>query len=134
MKQVLTAILLIACIPGYSHSQKETVTISPGFLKGKDYLDMGASEKRAYAMGAINGMTVAPMLGASEEKVTWLRTYKVLSAMPAQDKGEQSDPGGIADKACWTEPLVTRGKLASSMGIVKWKGVATNEPQMRQAA
>ncbi len=74
MKQVLTAILLIACIPGYSHSQKETVTISPGFLKGKDYLDMGASEKRAYAMGAINGMTVAPMLGASEEKVTWLRT------------------------------------------------------------
>jgi hypothetical protein len=42
--------------------------------------------------------------------------------------------GGIADKACWTEPLVTRAKLASSMGIVKWNAVATKVVQKHQGS
>jgi hypothetical protein len=42
--------------------------------------------------------------------------------------------GGIADKACWTEPLVTRVKLAGSMGIVKRKAVATKGVQREWAA
>jgi hypothetical protein len=45
--------------------------------------------------------------------------------MPAQDKGKQSDREALRIKACWTEPLVTRAELASSMGIVKWNGVVT---------
>ena len=53
--------------------------------------------------------------------------------MPAQDQGTEQ-PGGIADKACWTEPLVARAKLASSMGIVKRKGVGTKVVQVDQAA
>ena len=35
-------------------------------------------------------------------------------------------------KACWTEPLVTRAELASSMGIVKWNDAATKAFEMDQ--
>ncbi|HAF21424.1 MAG TPA: hypothetical protein DCK93_00695 [Blastocatellia bacterium] len=75
MKLLLAAILLISCIPGYTNPQAGTV--SNGFMKGKDYLDMTANEKRAYAMGAINGMLVAPFFAAPKEKVAWLETCAV---------------------------------------------------------
>ena len=71
MKYLLISVLLIAFIPNYTPSQKETVYIGAGFLKGNDYLAMDAAEKRAYAMGAINGMLVAPLLGAPQEKARW---------------------------------------------------------------
>ncbi len=76
MKLLLAAILLIACIPSYTTSQDVRVY---GFLnlKGKDYLDMPANEKRAYAMGALNGMLVAPLFAAPKEKVAWLETCTV---------------------------------------------------------
>jgi hypothetical protein len=71
MKKLLTIILLLASIPVYAHLQQR-VSVSSGFLKGKDYLDFTTEEKRAYAMGVMNGMLVAPLLGAPEEKVAWL--------------------------------------------------------------
>lgn len=71
MKKLLAIILLLASIPVYAHLQ-ERVWVSSGFLKGKDYLDFTAEEKRAYAMGVMNGMLVAPLLGAPQEKVAWL--------------------------------------------------------------
>ena len=45
--------------------------------------------------------------------------------MPAEDKGKSATREALRIKACWTEPLVTRAELASSMGIVKWKGGVT---------
>jgi hypothetical protein len=74
MKHLLIAVLLIACVPDYTRSQKDTpkrITVN-GFLKGQDYLDMNEAGKRAYAMGVIDGMLAAQMLDAPEEKVTWL--------------------------------------------------------------
>ena len=53
--------------------------------------------------------------------------------MPEQDQGTEQ-PRGIADKACWTEPLVARAKLASSMGIVKRNAGATKLVRMHQAS
>jgi hypothetical protein len=47
---------------------------------------------------------------------------------------EQSEREALRIKACWTEPLVTRAKLASSMGIVKWNGAATKVAQLQQAS
>ena len=44
--------------------------------------------------------------------------------MPAQDKGTEQREA-LRIKPCWTEPLVTRAKLASPMGIVKRKAAAT---------
>jgi hypothetical protein len=74
MKHILMILVLIACVPAYTHSQKSSIFISGGFLKGKGYLDMDITEKRAYAMGVINGMLAAPLMGAPEERVEWLVT------------------------------------------------------------
>lgn len=67
----LTALILIASVPGYTHSQKGTVRVQAGFMNGNDYLELDASEKRAYAAGVVNGMLNATLLGAPEEKVAW---------------------------------------------------------------
>src|ERR1044072_2029645 len=73
MKHLLIAVVLIACVPNYTPSQKEPVTVGIGFMKGKDYLDLDSGQKRAYAMGVINGILVAPLLGAPDERMAWVR-------------------------------------------------------------
>lgn len=72
MKRFLITLLLIALIPNYSLSQKDTVYVNAGFMNGNEYLDMDTSQKRAYAMGVVNGMLNAPLLGAPEGKAKWL--------------------------------------------------------------
>ena len=52
--------------------------------------------------------------------------------MPAEDKGNSATREALRIKACWTEPLVTRAELASSMGIVKWNDAATKAFEMDQ--
>ena len=72
MKHLLPLIALIAFVT--IHANQQTVKISPGFFTPKDYLDMTDTERRAYATGEINGMLVAPLFGASEESLSWLKT------------------------------------------------------------
>jgi len=72
MKHLLVLIALAAFVTVYANQQR--VKISPGFFTAKDYLDMGDTEKRAYATGEINGMLVAPFFGAPEENLSWLKT------------------------------------------------------------
>lgn len=59
-------------ITAYANQQR--VKISPGFFTGKDYLEMTATEQRAYITGQINGMLVAPFFGAPDEGLAWLKT------------------------------------------------------------
>ena len=72
MKHLLPLIALIAFIT--IHAGQQTVKISPGFFTAKDYLEMTDTERRAYATGGINGMLVAPLFGAPEENLSWLKT------------------------------------------------------------
>ena len=73
MKKAIIAIqLLLICA---SLSARAVFHISGGFGTGQDYLRMSASEKRAYAMGAVNGMVVAPFFGAPEKSTKWLYGY-----------------------------------------------------------
>ncbi len=72
MKYFLAIIALIVAVNVYASQQ--TVKISPGFFTGKDYLAMSDTEKRAYVTGEINGMLVAPLFGAPEENLNWLKT------------------------------------------------------------
>ena len=72
MKYLLPLIALIVFVT--IHANQQTVKISPGFFTAKDYLDMSDTERRAYATGEINGMLVAPLLGAPEENLGWLKT------------------------------------------------------------
>ena len=72
MKRLLPLIALITFISVYANQQK--VSISGGFFNGKDYLEMTDTERRAYVTGAINGMLVAPLFGAPQENLNWLKT------------------------------------------------------------
>jgi len=72
MKHLLALIALIAIVNVYAAQQ--TVKISPGFFTAKDYLDMSDTEKRAYATGEINGMLIAPLFGAPEDNLNWLKS------------------------------------------------------------
>jgi hypothetical protein len=71
MIRVITLILILLCINSYASQQQ--VSISRGFFTGSEYLEMTETERRAYATGAINGMLVAPLLGAPQERVDWLK-------------------------------------------------------------
>ena len=72
MKHLLLLIAIAGFVTVYANQQK--VKISPGFFTGRDYLDMSDTERRAYITGEINGMLVAPLFGAPEENMNWLKT------------------------------------------------------------
>lgn len=72
MKYLIVLIAFIVAINVYANQQ--TVKISPGFFTAKDYLDMSDTERRAYVTGQINGMLVAPFFGATEDKLSWLKS------------------------------------------------------------
>jgi len=55
----------------------DPVWIKDGFGTGNDYIQMNDSQKRAYAMGAINGMLLAPLFGAPKEEMQWFESYVV---------------------------------------------------------
>jgi hypothetical protein len=72
MKRLLAILALTICVNG--HGAQQQVTISRGFFVGKDYFEMNDTERRAYVTGAINGMLIAPLFGAPQERVDWLKT------------------------------------------------------------
>jgi hypothetical protein len=53
----------------------KSVLIPNGFGTGQSYIDMSEYEKRCYAMGAINGMLIAPFFGASANEMEWFVSY-----------------------------------------------------------
>ena len=75
MKRLLVIVALLTSINIYASQQR--VSIARGFFTGKDYLDMSDTEKRAYITGAINGMLVAPLFGAPDDRLVWLKTYTI---------------------------------------------------------
>lgn len=72
MKRLLLPLLVLIAFMGV-YANQHKVKISGGFFTGKDYQDMSDTERRAYATGAINGMLVAPLFGAPEDNLTWLK-------------------------------------------------------------
>jgi invasion protein IalB len=71
MKRVIFFLALLAAANVFASQQK--VSISRGFFNGRDYFEMSDTEKRAYAVGAVNGMLVAPFFGAPEERLAWFK-------------------------------------------------------------
>ena len=96
MKYLLAIIALIAIVNVFNAQQ--TVKINPGFFTAKDYLDMSDTEKRAYVTGEVNGMLVAPLFGAPEGNLNWLKTCsskmsdEQLASILTRYVSEQSNP------------------------------------------
>jgi len=56
-------------------TKEEGILVHNGFGTGQTFLnDLSDAQRRAYAMGVINGMLISPMLGAPKEKLAWLET------------------------------------------------------------
>jgi c-di-AMP phosphodiesterase-like protein len=71
-KVSMTIVILFVAVAAFAAKE---VFIHNGFGTGQDYIKMTSAEKRAYAMGAINGMLLAPMFGASKDKMRWMESY-----------------------------------------------------------
>jgi len=53
----------------------DDVWIQNGFGTGRDFMNMTEIERRAYAMGIVNGVTLAPLFGGTQEQLAWFDTY-----------------------------------------------------------
>lgn len=53
----------------------EDVWIQNGFGTGHDFMNMTEIERRAYAMGIVNGVTLAPLFGATQQQLAWFDAY-----------------------------------------------------------
>ena len=68
IKPKLTILLAIFLIATVVYSANQQIWVKVGFGTGQTYIDMSESEQRAYAMGAINGILLAPFFGATKEE------------------------------------------------------------------
>jgi hypothetical protein len=109
MIRVIGLVVLLLCMNGYGSQQQ--VSISRGFFTGSEYLDMTDTEKRAYATGAINGMLVAPLLGAPQERVEWLK--KCSANMADIDTAE------ILTRYINSQP----GQLSASLNVITFNAL-----------
>lgn len=62
-----------------AHAQTEPVYIKSGFLTGNSYRASSAQEKSGFVMGFIDGLLVAPLLGAPRSKL--VRLEECLTGM-----------------------------------------------------
>jgi hypothetical protein len=65
MARLSTALLLLLVIPDLGVTQP--VSVHYAFLKAQNYLDMSADKRQTFAMGFIDGMSVAPAFGLSDQ-------------------------------------------------------------------
>jgi len=108
MKRLLALLAFITFLNIYN---QQTVKISPGFFSGKDYLDMSDTEKRAYVIGEINGMLVAPFFGAPEENLAWLKTCSAKIA--------DEDLAAILTRFIRDQP----GQMQTSLNVVTFNAL-----------
>ena len=62
MKRVLFSLVFLFPLTSVSLGQEQGVRIHDGFGTVQEFLGMSEIEQRAYAMGAVNGMLLAPLL------------------------------------------------------------------------
>jgi hypothetical protein len=75
MKTNFIVFLLIFLTSVTLFAADESIPIHNGFGTGQDYINMSESQKRFYAMGAINGMMIAPIFGAPKKEIRWFESY-----------------------------------------------------------
>jgi hypothetical protein len=109
MIRVISVIVILLCINSYASQQQ--VSIGRGFFTGSEYLDMTESERRAYATGEINGILVAPLLGAPPDRVDWLKKCSAnLSDIDTAD---------IVTKYINSQP----GQLSASLNVITFNAL-----------
>ena len=80
-RTLLAFIILLTYQAVPSSAQRHTVVIHNGFLKASDYLDMDAENQRAYAMGLLDGMYMAPNFGAPDNNKLLIKVATCVEGM-----------------------------------------------------
>jgi len=75
MKIRVLILLVISLTVSVVLAADQSAWIHEGFGKGEDYIKMTEFQRRAYAIGAINGMLLAPLFGAPKDGMEWFESY-----------------------------------------------------------
>lgn len=70
-RALIVLVLATLALPAWSQ-EAPPVRIVGGYVTGKGYMDMDGLEKKAYLMGLLEGMFLAPAFGAPEVSEKWL--------------------------------------------------------------
>jgi len=70
LRNVILALLLVSC--SVAAASERVINIKTGFLNGNAYQLLSQEERRAYAMGSLDGMFLAPLFGAKKVNLSWL--------------------------------------------------------------
>jgi uncharacterized membrane protein YphA (DoxX/SURF4 family) len=65
------AIALLSLLAAAAFAASGTGTVHNGFVTGSQFMSSLPVEKRAYAAGVIDGMLLAPLLGAPKSELSW---------------------------------------------------------------
>ena len=109
MIRVISVLVILLSINSYASQQQ--VSISRGFFTGSEYLEMSETERRAYVTGAINGMLIAPLLGAPQERVDWLKRCSANLS--------DTDTAIILTKYINSQP----GQLSASLNVITFNAL-----------
>ncbi len=76
MRYILGVLLVFALLiqSGPQAASQSSMWVGNGFYSPKDFLEMSQSDKELYVAAQINGMLVATLWGASEDKVKKVNT------------------------------------------------------------
>lgn len=110
--------LLVTLLPAIVLADlKESVLIKSGFITANDYRDFAPQQRRAYAIGFMDGIFVAPFFSAPKSELIWVENcvtgmtdYQVAGIL---DKYLRDNP------ARWHEPMNTLAWVAIKDGCKK---------------
>jgi hypothetical protein len=75
VRAFLVTIILLTVLFGQAVPQK-IKTISNGYLRASEFLDLSDTQKEAFAIGFFDGIFVAPLLDGPDR--SWCRSYLKL--------------------------------------------------------
>jgi hypothetical protein len=62
-------------------AQERIASISPGFFKGEDFLKMPQAQKSGFAAGLMDGIYLAPLMGAPNDDQILVSLHKCVVGM-----------------------------------------------------
>jgi len=112
--------LLIVLLPAIVLAgSNKPVLIKTGFITANDYLSYVPQRKRAYAIGFIDGMLVAPFFSAPKSELSWVE--KCLIGMTDYQVAAILDKYLRDNPARWHESMNTLAWFAIKDGCKKRK-------------
>jgi hypothetical protein len=106
VNRIVLALLLVA-VALKSASPQQTVLVVNGMGKAQDFLELSENSKKAFAMGFIDGIYVAPYLGAPDKGEVLVSLQKCVAGMSNTQLGAIIEKYIKEHPENWHRPLNT---------------------------